>query len=84
MTLSELDDRIARREQLPLTVWDGQVRMSVAGLQDKVLVYIDKPLVQGGQLFLVDGPRLASAQLLKPDTGNPQTPHLAVNEHVWM
>ena len=84
MTLSELDDRIARRDQLPLTVWDGQVRMSVAGLQDKVLVYIDKPLVHGGQLFLVDGPRLASTHILKPDTGNPQTPHLAVNEHFCM
>lgn len=77
----ELDRRIAEREHVPLTVWDGKVRMSVAGLQDKLLVYLDRPLDDGGRLFLVDGPRLASTHILKPDTGNPKTPHLAVNEH---
>lgn len=82
--LQELDERIAQREQLPLTVWDGKVRMSVAGLQDKLLVYLDKPLDHGGRLFLADGPRLASTHILKPDTGNPATPHLAVNEHFCM
>lgn len=79
--LHELDQRIAEREHVPLTVWDGKVRMSVAGLQDKLLVYLDRPLVNGGRLFLVDGQRLASTHILKPDTDNPQTPHLAVNEH---
>lgn len=82
--LKELNQRIAEREQVPLTVWDGKVRMSVAGLQDKLLVYLDRPLLEGGRLFLVDGPRLASTHILKPDTGNPKTPHLAVNEHFCM
>lgn len=82
--LKELDQRIAEREHVPLTVWDGKVRMSVAGLQDKLLVYLDRPLLEGGRLFLVDGQRLASTHILKPDTGNPQTPHLAVNEHFCM
>ncbi|MFN9747897.1 MAG: HipA domain-containing protein [Burkholderiales bacterium] len=82
--IQELDRRIAEREQVPLTVWDGKVRMSVAGLQDKLLVYLDRPLLEGGRLFLVDGQRLASTHILKPDTGNPQTPHLAVNEHFCM
>lgn len=82
--LQELDQRITEREHLPLTVWDGKVRMSVAGLQDKLLVYLDQPLSAGGRLFLVDGQRLASTHILKPDTGNPQTPHLAVNEHFCM
>lgn len=82
--IQELDQRIAEREQVPLTVWDGKVRMSVAGLQDKLLVYLDRPLVEGGRLFLVDGQRLASTHILKPDTANPQTPHLAVNEHFCM
>lgn len=77
----ELDRRIGEREHVPLTVWDGKVRMSVAGLQDKLLVYLDRPLDDGGRLFLVDGQRLASTHILKPDTGNPKTPHLAVNEH---
>lgn len=82
--LQELDQRIAEREHVPLTVWDGKVRMSVAGLQDKLLVYLDRPLLDGGRLFLVDGQRLASTHILKPDTANPQTPHLAVNEHFCM
>lgn len=82
--IQELDQRIAEREHVPLTVWDGKVRMSVAGLQDKLLVYLDCPLQEGGRLFLVDGQRLASTHILKPDTANPQTPHLAVNEHFCM
>lgn len=82
--LQELDRRIAEREHVPLTVWDGKVRMSVAGLQDKLLVYLDRPLQEGGRLFLVNGQRLASTHILKPDIGNPQTPHLAVNEHFCM
>lgn len=86
--LQELDQRIAEREHVPLTVWDGKVRMSVAGLQDKLLVYLDRPMAElgqhGGRLFLVDGQRLASTHILKPDTGNPKTPHLSVNEHFCM
>jgi serine/threonine-protein kinase HipA len=86
--LQELDQRIAEREHVPLTVWDGKVRMSVAGLQDKLLVYLDRPLAElgkgTGRLCLVDGQRLASTHILKPDTANPQTPHLAVNEHFCM
>ena len=80
----ELDHRISEREHVPLTIWDGKVRMSMAGLQDKLLVYLDRPLTDGGGIFLVDGQRLASTHILKPDTGNPQTPHLAVNEHFCM
>jgi len=34
-------------------------------------------VLDGGRLFLVDGQRLASTHILKPDTANPQTPHLA-------
>ena len=86
--LQELDQRIAEREHVPLTVWDGKVRISVAGLQDKLLVYLDQPMAElgryGGRLFLVDGQRLASTHILKPDTGNPRMPHLAVNEHFCM
>jgi serine/threonine-protein kinase HipA len=82
--LSELAKRVAQREQLPLNVWDGQVRVSVAGLQDKLVVFIDTPLAHGGRLSLVEGQRMASTHILKPDTGNPKTPHLAVNEHFCM
>ena len=82
--LYELNERIDQREHVPLSVWDGKVRMSVAGLQDKLLVYLDSPLTEGGRLFLVGGYRLASTHILKPDTGSVKTPHLAVNEHFCM
>jgi serine/threonine-protein kinase HipA len=79
----ELNARIADRE-VPFTVWDGKVRMSVAGVQDKLLVYLAAPLEQGGRLFLVEGPHLASTHILKPDLGQAKLPHLAVNEHFCM
>jgi serine/threonine-protein kinase HipA len=81
--IAELEARIADRD-MPFTVWDGKVRMSVAGVQDKLLVYLDAPPEQGGRLFLVEGPRLASTHILKPDLGHPKLPHLAVNEHFCM
>ena len=81
--IAELDARIADRD-VPFTVWDGKVRMSVAGVQDKLLVYLDAPLDRGGRLFLVEGPALASTHILKPDLGHPKLPHLAVNEHFCM
>lgn len=81
--IGELDARIADRD-VPFTIWDGKVRMSVAGVQDKLLVYLNAPLDRGGRLFLVDGPRLASTHILKPDLGQPRLPHLAVNEHFCM
>ena len=83
VTLEELDARIADRAT-PFSVWDGKVRMSVAGVQDKLLVYLDAPLSERGRMFLIDGPRLASTHLLKPDLGQPRLPHLAINEHFCM
>lgn len=81
--LDELNARVVDRA-LPFAVWDGKVRMSVAGVQDKLLVYLDAPLSQGGRLFLVEGPHLASTHILKPDLGQDRLPYLAVNEHFCM
>lgn len=83
VTREELDKRLAERDETPLAVWDGQVRMSIAGVQDKLMVYIDRPLDEGGRLFLVEPP-LASTHILKPDPGRALTPHLVVNEHYCM
>ena len=83
VTREELDKRIAERDQLPLAVWDGKVRMSIAGVQDKLMVYLDRPLRDGGHLFLVEPP-LASTHILKPDPARQVTSHLVVNEHYCM
>lgn len=74
----ELSQRIRERDQLPFPVWDGKVRLSVAGYQDKLQV-----LVEGEQISLADG-SLASTHILKPNARNPITPHMVANEHFCM
>jgi serine/threonine-protein kinase HipA len=58
----ELSQRIRGRPQMPFSVWDGKVRLSIAGYQDKLAVY-----EKDGQWFLVEDPRLASTLIVKPE-----------------
>ena len=83
VSVAELNERLATRDEIPFVVWDGKVRMSIAGYQDKLLVYLDQPLEAGGRMFLVEPP-LASTHILKPDPGRADMPHLVVNEHYCM
>ena len=78
ITHAELAQRIADRAQVPFSVWDGQVRMSIAGYQDKVSVYMEE-----GRLYLVQG-TLASTHILKPEPAEPRLPLLVANEHYCM
>ena len=75
---SELQERIRRRNEVPFTVWDGRVRMSIAGFQDKLLVNR-----VGDRLFLVDG-SLSSTHILKPEPLNTTLPFMVANEHFCM
>ncbi|MET0116819.1 MAG: HipA domain-containing protein [Sedimenticola sp.] len=75
ITLTELSERIQNRTHEPFNVWDGRVRMSIAGYQDKLAVYRDDE-----RLYLVEG-RLASTHILKPEPLSPNLPHLVANEH---
>ena len=83
VTLGELDARLASRDQVPFVIWDSKVRMSIAGYQDKLLVYLDRTFEEGGRMFLVDPP-LASTHILKPQPERADMPHLVVNEHFCM
>jgi len=83
VTRDELNQRLSERDAIPLAVWDGKVRMSIAGVQDKLMVYLDRPLGEGGRMFLVEPP-LASTHILKPEPDRKVTPHLVVNEHFCM
>jgi serine/threonine-protein kinase HipA len=78
VTLNELEERIERRNQVPFSIWDGKVRMSVAGFQDKLLVHrhLDR-------YFLADG-TLSSTHILKPEPLNAALPHMVANEHFCM
>jgi serine/threonine-protein kinase HipA len=83
VTIAELDERLTTRDEIPFVLWDGKIRMSIAGYQDKLLVYLDQALEAGGRMFLVEPP-LASTHILKPDPGRVDMPHLVVNEHYCM
>ncbi len=75
---SELSRRIRERDSIPFPVWDGKVRLSVAGYQDKLQV-----LIEAEQISLVEAP-LASTHILKPESPNPATPFMVANEHFCM
>lgn len=78
----ELRHRINERAQIPFMVWDGRVRMSIAGHQDKLAVYIDNDL-ELERLYLVEG-ELASTHILKPEPPEARLPMLVANEHFCM
>lgn len=75
ITFEELSERIRARPHEPFNVWDGRVRMSIAGYQDKLAVYMDD-----SRLYLVEG-RLASTHVLKPEPLSPALPNRVANEH---
>lgn len=78
LTCEELSKRIHNRDQIPFSVWDGKVRLSIAGHQDKIAVLKD-----GADLFLVDG-TLASTHILKPPPRNQNIERLVINEYFCM
>lgn len=78
ITREEFAARMADRAEIPMSVWDGRVRLSIAGYQDKLAVYMD-----GERMFLVEG-ELASTHILKPEPIGNRLPMLAANEHFCM
>lgn len=75
----ELSERIRQRQDVPFSVWDGTVRLSIAGYQDKLAVF-----ESDDGWFLVDGADLASTHILKPDPIAPRMAGLTSNEFVCM
>jgi len=75
---AELARRIAERASTPFSVWDGRVRLSIAGFQDKMAAYLD-----GDRIYLTKD-ALASTHILKPEPMNPRVPKLVANEHYCM
>ena len=74
----ELSQRIRERPAMPITVWDARVRLSIAGVQDKVAV-----CEQGGRWFLPDG-RTSSTHLLKLEEAGHERRRLTTNEFFCM
>lgn len=75
----ELSERIRNRQDVPFSVWDNTVRLSIAGYQDKLAV-----LERDGAWYLVDGGDYASTHILKPEPLAPSMAGLTSNEFVCM
>lgn len=79
ITREELSQRIRERAQRPFSVWDQQVRLSIAGYQDKIAVY-----EHDSRLFLVNGGPKASTVIVKPVPTRPVLASLPGNEFMCM
>lgn len=73
----ELIRRLEQKEDFGLLHWDDKPRLSVAGVQDKLNVYISPD----GQIGFADG-TLSSTHILKFEKAN--LPHLVLNEFICM
>ncbi|MES2832988.1 MAG: HipA domain-containing protein [Pseudomonadota bacterium] len=75
----ELSERIRRRPELPFSIWDGKIRLSIAGYQDKLAVFEHK-----NQWFLVEDEALASTLILKPEPVSKTLTGMTTNELMCM
>ncbi len=76
---AELSERIRQRQDRPFSVWDGTVRLSIAGYQDKLAAFD-----ASGEWALVEGATRASTHILKPDPIAPRLAGLTSNEFFCM
>lgn len=79
ITREELSQRISDRLQIPFSQWDGRVRLSIAGYQDKIAVY-----KKDNQWFLVEGAQFASTYIVKPVPRSASLASLPANEFFCM
>lgn len=77
VSLKELTERIAQRQQISIAKWDGKPRLSVAGVQDKLPIMIRPDGVMG----FGEG-ELASTHILK--FGRRPDMHMMINEFLCM
>jgi len=79
LPLAEISERIRQRPHQPFSVWDGKVRLSIAGFQDKIAAYR-----KDEDWFLVEGPDYASTHILKPEPVSDLLRGLTSNEFFCM
>ncbi|WP_087865710.1 HipA domain-containing protein [Comamonas thiooxydans] len=87
VSYAELAGRIKTQDTDGLATWDQKVRLSVAGFQNKLLIFTPDPVsswpIEDARppLYLVEPP-LASTVILKPEPL--EIPYLGANEHFCM
>ena len=79
LPFDEIMQRIHERPAKSFSIWDLKVRLSIAGYQDKLAVFID----QDQQMHLPDGGG-SSTHIIKPENINKSLPFMPANEHFCM
>ncbi|MES2534654.1 MAG: HipA domain-containing protein [Pseudomonadota bacterium] len=79
LSYDALSKRIQARPHKPFTVWDGRLRLSIAGYQDKLAV-----LQFDGEWFLPECAQHSSTHILKPEPVNPLLAGMTTNELMCM
>src|SRR3990167_10918241 len=74
---TEIEERLNKRDEYSLIIWDGKPRLSMAGVQDKINVVINSE----GRMGFGEG-KLSSTHLLKFE--KQKMSHLVINEYVTM
>lgn len=77
ITATEIEERLDKQDEYSLIFWDGKPRLSMAGVQDKINVTINRD----GQMGFGEG-KLISTHLLKFE--KQKMSHLVINEYVTM
>lgn len=77
ITAEEIETRLEERNEISLTIWDGKPRLSVAGIQDKINVFVNEQ----NKIGFAEG-KLCSTYLLKFE--KQKLSHLVLNEYVTM
>lgn len=75
----ELLSRIQSRDTIPFSAWDGKIRLSIAGFQDKIAVFISAEK----KMYFAEHP-LASTHIIKPLPSNPELSTVVANEYYCM
>lgn len=85
VALNELSERIRNRKWQSFANWDGRLRLSVAGQQDKLALHVEEEGDDASamQLILPDAP-YTSTHIAKPESQDPNIPFLVANEHFCM
>ena len=76
ITHQELSNRIKNRETTPINLWDGTIRLSLSGMQDKL------PLVVTESGYGIGEGEIASTHILKFGKNSEQ--HIVINEYICM
>ena len=74
---TEIEQRLDKRDEYSLIIWDGKPRLSMAGVQDKINVIINSE----NQMGFGEG-KLSSTHILKFE--KQKMSHLVINEYVTM